>query len=271
MRGTTGTDTFVGSALGDVFLGDLGNDTLTGKVGGDVYLYRSGDGSDVIDDVTQETVSDGYSWTTYTYGGSSSEVDVLRLTNLNASDVTLRRSGNDLYVKDNATGQDIRVVDHFATTYWGIEKIEFANGSSWDLAAINANTWTLGTSGNSTMNGTSGNDRFDGLEGNDTLNGNNGDDILMGGAGNDTLNGGSGNDVFIFRPSFGIDVINAFDDSTTNDIIEVSSAIFANFAAVQAASAQVGADVVITASPSDAITLKNYNLANLGADDFRFT
>ena len=93
----------------------------------------------------------------------------------------------------------------------------------------------------------------------------------MGGAGNDTLNGGSGNDVFIFRPSFGIDVINAFDDSTTNDIIEVSSAIFANFAAVQAASAQVGADVVITASPSDAITLKNYNLANLGADDFRFT
>src|SRR6185437_3287146 len=223
INGTTASETITGTSANDTIFGDLGNDTLTGKVGSDVYVYRSGDGSDVIDDVTQETVSDGYSWTTYTYGGSSSEVDVLRLTNLNASDVTLRRSGNDLYVKDNATGQDIRVVDHFATTYWGIEKVEFADSSSWDLAAINANTWTLGTSGNSTMNGTSGNDRFDGLEGNDTLNGNNGDDILMGGAGNDTLNGGSGNDVFIFRPSFGIDVINAFDDSTTNDIIEVSS------------------------------------------------
>jgi Ca2+-binding RTX toxin-like protein len=121
------------------------------------------------------------------------------------------------------------------------------------------------------MNGTSGNDRFDGLAGNDTLNGNNGDDILMGGAGNDTLNGGSGNDVFVFRPGFGIDAINAFDDATTNDIIEFSSSVFADFAAVQAVSAQVGADVVITASPTDTITLKNYNLADLGADDFRFT
>jgi Ca2+-binding RTX toxin-like protein len=152
-----------------------------------------------------------------------------------------------------------------------MERIEFADGSSWDLATINANTWTQGTSSNNTMNGTSGNDRFDGLGGNDTLNGNNGDDILMGGAGNDTLNGGAGNDVFIFRPGFGIDTISAFDDSTTNDIIEFSGGVFANFAAVQAASAQVGADVVITASPTDTITLKNYTLANLGADDFRFT
>jgi Ca2+-binding RTX toxin-like protein len=93
----------------------------------------------------------------------------------------------------------------------------------------------------------------------------------MGGAGNDTLNGGSGNDVFVFRPGFGIDAINAFDDATTNDIIEFSSSVFADFAAVQAVSAQVGADVVITASPTDTITLKNYNLADLGADDFRFT
>jgi Ca2+-binding RTX toxin-like protein len=271
MRGTTGADAFAGSALNDVFFGDLGNDTLMGEVSSDVYLYRSGDGSDVIDDVRVETFSDGYSWWTVTHGGASNEVDTLRLTDLNASDVTLRRSGADLYVRDNATGHDMRVVDHFATAYWGIEKIEFANGTSWDLNAINANTWTQGTSGNNTMNGSSGNDRFDGLAGNDTLNGNNGDDILMGGAGNDTLNGGSGNDAFIFRPGFGIDTINVFDDAAANDIIEFSSSIFVNFAAVQAASAQVGADVVITASPTDTITLKNYNLANLGADDFRFT
>jgi Ca2+-binding RTX toxin-like protein len=264
--GTTGADTLQGSPYGgsygpsgnDALAGGLGNDTLQGGHGSDVYVYASGDGNDVI--------SAGYG----TYGGASSEVDVLSLRNLNASDVTLRKSGNDLYVRDNATGQDIRVVNHFST-YWGIEKIDFGDGSSWNLATINANTWTQGTAGNDTMNGTSGNDRFDGLAGNDTLNGNNGDDVLMGGAGNDTLNGGSGSDAFIFRPGFGIDTISAFDDSVANDIIELSSAIFANFAAVQAASAQVGADVVITASPTDTITLKNCSLANLGTDDFRFT
>ena len=83
-----------------------------------------------------------------------------------------------------------------------------------------------------------------------------------------SLNGGSGSDAFIFRPGFGIDVINTFDDTTANDIIEFSGGVFADFAAVQAASAQVGADVVITASPTDTITLKNYRLGNLGADDF---
>jgi Ca2+-binding RTX toxin-like protein len=272
VRGTTGNDTFTGSALNDVFFGDLGNDTLRGGAGGDVYVYRSGDGGDVINDrVYVIDSSGGYGTYGHYEGGASSEVDVLHLTDLNASDVTLRRSGNDLYVKTNATGQEVKVQDQFRSTYYGIEKIEFTDGSSWDLATINANTWTQGTAGNDTMNGGSGSDRFDGLAGNDTLNGNNGDDTLMGGAGNDTLNGGSGNDVFVFRPGFGLDVITTFEDTpTVNDIIEVSSSIFANFAAAQAATAQVGADVVITASPTDTITLKNYTLANLGADDFRF-
>jgi Ca2+-binding RTX toxin-like protein len=110
-----------------------------------------------------------------------------------------------------------------------------------------------------------------GAQGGDTLTATNANTHMEGLAGNDTLNGGSGNDVFVFRPGFGNDVITTFDDSpTANDIIDISSSIFANFAAVQAASAQVGADVVITASPTDTITLKNYTLANLGADDFRF-
>ncbi|MBO0881657.1 MAG: hypothetical protein J2P17_15205, partial [Mycobacterium sp.] len=197
IRGTTGADTFNGSAVNDVFFGDLGNDTLTGQVGSDVYIYRSGDGSDTISDVMAVSGGDGYSsWTDY-YGGASNEIDVLRLTDLNASDVTLRRSGNDLYVKTNATGQEIRVVDQFNTSspyYWGIEKIEFANGSSWDLATINANTWIRGTTGNDTITGFNSNDNIFGDAGNDTLNGGNGNDVLSGWSGDDTLNGGSGND-----------------------------------------------------------------------------
>src|SRR6185312_5829741 len=99
------------------------NDTLNGGNGNDIYVYRSGDGSDVI----AETVN--------------SSGDTLRLTNLNVADVMLRRSGNDLYVKVNATGDEIKVTNHFGTTNRGIEKIEFADGTSWNLATINANAW----------------------------------------------------------------------------------------------------------------------------------
>jgi alcohol dehydrogenase class IV len=46
--------------------------------------------------------------------------------------------------------------------------------------------------------------------------------------------------------------------------------VFANFAAVQAASHQVGTDVHIDHDAANGIVLTNVALANLGADDFRF-
>jgi Ca2+-binding RTX toxin-like protein len=248
MYGTTGNDTFTGSAFGDVFFGDLGNDTLIGKVGSDVYLYRSGDGSDVIDDVTQETVSDGYSSTTYTYGGSSNEVDVLRLTNLNASDVTLRRSGNDLYVKDNATGHDIRVVDHFATTYWGIEKVEFADGSNWDLAAITANAWIRGTAANETVSGFNSND------------------TLFGDLGNDTLNGGNGNDIYVYRSGDGSDTI-AETVNSSGDVLRLT-----NLNAADVTLRRSGNDlyVKVNATGHEIKVTNHFGTTNRGVENIEF-
>ena len=54
------------------------------------------------------------------------------------------------------------------------------------------------------------------------------------------------------------------------DVIEFDALIFANFAAVQAASAQVGNNVIITKDVSNSITIENVQLANLNADDFMF-
>ena len=65
----------------DTLFGDLGNDTFNGGNGNDTYVYRSGDGADIISESVNSTG------------------DVLQFTNLNAADVMLRRSGNDLYVK----------------------------------------------------------------------------------------------------------------------------------------------------------------------------
>jgi hypothetical protein len=46
--------------------------------------------------------------------------------------------------------------------------------------------------------------------------------------------------------------------------------MFADFAAVQAASTQVGADVLITLDASDSVLLRNVTLANLNQNAFAF-
>ena len=98
-----------------------------------------------------------------------------------------------------------------------------------------------------------------------------GNDTLTGGAGNDTMDGGAGNDSFIFNANFGIDTITNFGDVAANqDVIDFSTAVFANFAAVQAALHQVGADVHIDVNASNSVILTNVSVANLGSDDFRF-
>jgi len=85
------------------------------------------------------------------------------------------------------------------------------------------------------------------------------------------MNGGAGNDSFVFNAGFGHDTLAAFGDAAGNqDIIDVSTAIFANFAAVQAHMTQQGANVLITVDAANDILVQGITLANLGADDFRF-
>jgi len=124
----------------------------------------------------------------------------------------------------------------------------------------------LPTGEEDTITGGKGKDTIDALGGNDVVHGGAGADRLTGGAGNDVLTGGDGNDTFVFGPGFGEDIITAFIPG--HDVIEIDHTIFADFAAVLAASQQVGADVVIVADAANTITLENVVLANLQANDF---
>jgi hypothetical protein len=86
------------------------------------------------------------------------------------------------------------------------------------------------------------------------------------------MDGSTGNDAFTFAVGFGLDTIQNFGDSGTNqDVIEFDSSVFASFAEVQAAMTQVGANTIITDDANNRITLTGVAMANLGADDFRFT
>jgi hypothetical protein len=86
------------------------------------------------------------------------------------------------------------------------------------------------------------------------------------------MNGGTGNDAFVFFEGFGNDTIVAFGDAGSNqDEIVFDSLVFASFAEVQAAMQQVGANTIIADGAGNSVTLSNVAMANIGADDFRFT
>jgi Ca2+-binding RTX toxin-like protein len=176
LRGTAGPETITGTDGDDTIQGKGGDDTLLGGNGNDTYVYAAGDGSDLVRDI-----------------GHNFETDVLKLSNLNAADVSLAHlANNNLLVAINATGEVITVENHFAGTSTGLEQIQFADGTTWDRTAIQAHAALVGTSGADTINGTSANETLDGL------------------AGNDTLNGGGGYDTYKFGAGFGQDVINNF-------------------------------------------------------------
>jgi serralysin len=103
------------------------------------------------------------------------------------------------------------------------------------------------------------------------LQGGGGADMLVGGGGADTLSGGAGADVFVFGVAAGKDVISDFvAGGADHDVIRLLGTSMTSYANLLKASAQVGADVCISLSANDTITLSNVSLSNLAMSDFLF-
>jgi predicted extracellular nuclease len=146
----------------------------------------------------------------------------------------------------------------------GADQITGGNGND-SLSGGNGADWLEAGDGKDTVTGGRGNDVLLGGRGADALSGEQGSDLLDGGAGTDLLTGGAASDGFLFRGSFGNDTVTDFRNV---DLI-IFDDVFASFAAVRAASEQVGGDTVITAQ-NGSITLKNVMLNALHVDDFAF-
>src|SRR3989344_2943846 len=184
LNGLGGNDTLFGNAGDDTLDGGTGNDRLLGGRGSDTYRFGQGYGFDVIDNS----------------GGANSDVDILRLTNLNANQIRLTRMGNDLVLTVLATGETITVSQCFLDADHAIDRIQFADGSSWGVSEALANLYyppVVPTNGADVINGNPTDDTLLGLGGNDTLYGNSGNDTLDGGSGNDRMEGGVGNDTYV--------------------------------------------------------------------------
>ncbi|MCA0256838.1 MAG: cellulase family glycosylhydrolase [Proteobacteria bacterium] len=189
--GSNEGETLDGGWGDDMIRGAKGDDRLQGSGGSDTYLYRSGDGSDYIDDES----------------GRGDETDILRLEDLNAIDIKLERDGLHVLLTDLKTGSVITIDEQFFsdTGYWGIEQIIFADGTAMDRDAIldavtfpAVTTWS--TTGNETVDGTSG------------------DDVLRGGLGDDRLQGGAGSDLYLYASGDGNDYLD--DEAGFTDNID---------------------------------------------------
>ncbi|TAE53821.1 MAG: hypothetical protein EAZ76_00720, partial [Nostocales cyanobacterium] len=148
------------------------------------------------------------------YDTTSGNTDTIRFgTGINPTDVTLTRDQYHLYISYGAT--DKITVQSWGSVNYQIEKVEFANGTTWDKAKLLTATF-MGTVNDDYDYGTEGNETFYGLAGNDILYGNNGNDYIDGGTGNDSLDGGSGNDIYIFNKGDGQDTISDYDTTSGN-------------------------------------------------------
>ncbi|CAD7385208.1 calcium-binding protein [Xanthomonas arboricola] len=181
LLGGVGNDVLFGDEGDDILDGGAGNDTLDGGYGNDVYRFGRGSGGDSITN---------YDWT------AGKRDAILMGEGISTGDVSVARDGDSLVLSIKGTSDSVRVNSYFyadATYGYQVEEVRFADGTTWDIAAIKALV-QVATDGNDALTGYATADVLNGGLGDDTLSGYGGDDVLQGGVGADTLYGNEGND-----------------------------------------------------------------------------
>lgn len=165
-------------------------------------------------------------------------------------------------VTGNALGN--RILGNMgADTITGNEGNDSVRGGK-DADSINGNAGNdslYGDMAADSVRGGADNDLIHGGRGNDTLLGETGNDIVFGDRGDDSMSGGTGDDTFAFGADSGVDIISDF---AGNDVLQISSAIFASVAAAVAASAVDGASIVVDLGGGNSITLAGVGAVDTG-------
>ncbi|WP_269515461.1 M10 family metallopeptidase C-terminal domain-containing protein [Brevundimonas subvibrioides] len=269
--GNAGDNTLVGNGLDNVLVGGGGNDTFYGGAGNDTYEVT--EAGDVVNENANEGTDTIFSYVTYALGAN---IENLRLVGgaLNATGNALNNmivgnDGNNVLI--GGAGNDIMVGslgnDAYEVTEAG-DLVYEAAGEGTDTVYSYIDTYQMSLNVEALF--LVGSARVGlGSAGNDTIVGNGLNNVLNGNAGDDILTGGAGVDQFWHLAGGGRDRITDFS-AGSGEIIVLSQSQFANFAAVQAAMTQSGANVVITFSGSQSLTLSNVTVGQLTAGNFAF-
>ena len=275
--GNAGNDKLYGEAGADTLAGGKGNDTLTGGAGNDVFIYKSGQGNDIVTDYStsdkvsitggkyiRSTVGNDVKFTVGTgsillKGAKTKNIIVsgtedtksttsIVLTNSDKSSFTA--ISNIKTINASNRSRAIKITGNaLANTIRGGSVVDTIYGAAGNDSILgnNGNDKLFGDNGNDTIYGGAGNDSIQGGAGADKLFGDAGADTLVGGKGNDTFTGGAGNDVFVYASGDGNDVIT--DYTAGQDKIKITGA------KISKASVS-GSDVILTVG-SGKITVKN--------------
>lgn len=135
LYGGSGADTLYGDTGSDFLSGGEGNDFLSGDSGNDTYEFSYGFGNDIIQNLDLEN-----------------GIDVLNITGgITLQDVSLQRDNLDLVIVLNATQESIRILNHYSSTEFEIDSINFDDGTS-----ISASTFAQLQTGPSNIIGING-------------------------------------------------------------------------------------------------------------------
>ena len=247
--GGNGDDTVNAGAGNDIINGGKGNDYLKGEAGDDVYVFNIGDGDDIVED---------YEWNNY---GAQNDRIVFG-EGITADSITMNRVGYDLII-EYGDGDRITVKNEFSNNYYGIEYIEFADGTVIDVDGIKREASTyIGTDGDDVLKGYNSTNKYDineyfyGGNGDDTVNAGKGNDIINGGKGNDYLKGEDGDDTYVFNIGDGDDIVEDYEWNNygaQNDRIIFGEGITAESITF----VRSGYDLIINYGEGDRITVKN--------------
>jgi Haemolysin-type calcium binding protein related domain/RTX calcium-binding nonapeptide repeat (4 copies) len=229
LSGGSGADALQGDAGDDTLDGGAGNDVLVGGAGSDTYLFGRGDGQDTLRNARTGLSTDA-NWYYYQYdyfleADQATTTDILKFkAGITAADLSISRNGAHLILGIKGTTDQITIEGFFALNeinhIWGVDKIEFADGSTLTDADISA-VLIQGTPGNDSLTGLNTGDQITGLAGDDQLYGAGGDDILDGGTGNDVLRGGTGSDTYLFGLGDGRDIVRNHNDASGSGALNI--------------------------------------------------
>ena len=212
LYGESGQDTINGGNDNDIIIGGKGIDTLNGGRGDDIYIYNIGDGFDYISD--------------YDRNNSPESNDIIRFgEGISFSDLTFKRVKNHLQITlfGDCT-QGIQIEYFFNGSLYSFEKLEFADGTSFNLSKTGL---TLQQSnGDDSITGTQYDDVIYGYDGDDELSGDRGNDTLIGGKGDDYLFGSYGTNTYIWNLGDGLDTISSLYE--TQGIVQFGEGISLN-------------------------------------------
>jgi Ca2+-binding RTX toxin-like protein len=199
ITGNSGANTLSSAAGNDTLNGGAGNDSVDGGAGNDVILFGKGDGQDTLTEATADA--------------TAGKLNVLRFkSGVAVSEVTVKKVGTDLEVLIG-TGTDKVTVKGFYTgtgptaSTNPLQQIEFADGTVWNLAAIQSRVTGGSTLPVKNLVGTTG------------------ADTMFGDTGNNVLDGGTGNDTYFFGAGQGQDQVRDLEWGANTDVLKFLSGV----------------------------------------------